>query len=272
MGGGASTANTTSIITRSAVEAVARNIMNCKSNAMISQTFTVSGNYNVVRNTKQVQNIKLSSSCAQDAQNIADLQQSVANAVKQSASSQGVSVLGALGSVTSENNLNLENDIKQTITQENIQNIINSSNAKQEIIISGDNNVIDNFTQEQTYDIVYDNAQKVVNTMKSLQVLENNAQQESKSVQTNFISDIVDSVFSGLQGMGWLVVVVVVAAIIFLGPVILKGGPLATLMGSDSKPVEPEPPALQQQQQQQQQQEQQQVTGRGFNSEFASTY
>lgn len=242
--GGSSSKTNTNIATSLAVEAVARNIMNCQSNTNINQRFVVSGNYNVVKNSKQVQNIKLSAACSQDAKNIANLQQSVSNAIKQAAESQSVSVLGALGKSNAETNLFIENEVKQTITQENIQNIINSSNAMQEMIISGNNNIVDKFEQSQTFDIVYKNAQKALNKMKSVQVIENAADQSSKATQTNFISDIVDSVFSGLQGFGLLWVIVIVAAIIFLGPVILKGGPLAGMFASEEEEDMPPPPGM----------------------------
>lgn len=236
MGGGSSSTAKTNIATSSVVDAVARNIMNCGSNSVITQTFAITGDYNVVKDTKQVQNIKLSSDCSQDSKNIADLQQAVSNAIKQSAEAQNVSVLGALGSADSDTNTVISNDVRQHITQENIQNIVNNSNAKQEIIISGNHNIVDNFSQEQTYEIVYQNAQQVVNQMKTVQTIENAVDQESKATQTNPVSDIIDSVFGGLQGFGILWVIVAVAVIVFLGPVILKGGPLGAMFEEEEMP------------------------------------
>jgi len=220
--GGSSSKTNTNIKTSLAVSLVARNIMNCSSNSSIKQTFRIEGSYNVVKNVKQVQNLKLSAECAQDNKNIADLQQSVGNAIKQAAESQSVSVLGALGSSDAETNLTIENDVKQHITQENIVNIVNSSNAEQEFIIKGNHNIVDNFSQEQTMDIVYRNSQKVINQMKSVQAIENAADQKGKATQTNFISDIIGSIFGGLQGMMLIWVILIIAIAFMFGPQLIS--------------------------------------------------
>jgi hypothetical protein len=226
MGGGSSTTNKTNIATKLAVSAVANNIMNCTGNTSVTQSFKIKGDYNMFQGVKQVQNIKLSSSCAQDSKNIANLQQSVANAIKQAATSQSVSVLGALGNSDSDNDTIISNEVSQAITQNNIQNIVNNSNAQQEMIIAGNHNIVNDFSQTQTFDIVYNNAQKLINTMQSVQAIENAADQTAVSTQTNFVSDILDSVFNGLQGMGliWLGVFAIVAFVaVKFGPEFMLG-------------------------------------------------
>jgi hypothetical protein len=230
-GGGSKSITTTSIATKAAVEAMAQNIMNCRSNASVIQSFVVSGNYNVVQNVKQVQNFKLSSSCSQDTKNISELQQSVSNAIKQAAEAQSVSVLGALGSSRAEVNTYIDNEVSQKITQQTIQNIINTTNAQQEMIISGNNNIINNFEQSQTLELLYENCQNVLNELKSVQAVDNNVTGNSKATQTNFISDIVSSIFDGIQGLGILWVIVIVAALGVFGWVMINGGPLKAIFG-----------------------------------------
>lgn len=235
MGGGGSKAiTTTNVKTKSVVEALAQSIMNCQGNTMVSQRFVISGNYNVVQNTKQVQHFKLSNSCAQSSKNMADIQQSVAAAIKQAASSQSVSVLGALGESRSEVNTNIENEVNQKITQQTVLNIVNNTNAQQELIISGDHNIVNNFEQSQTMDLLYKNCQDVLNDLKSVQSIENKSDQTSTATQSNFISDIVDSIFSGLTSIGIIWMIVVVVAMIVVGYIIINGGPLAALFGSSS--------------------------------------
>lgn len=233
--GGSKSYTTTNIKTKLAVEALAENIMNCRSNTLVSQKFVLSGDYNVIKNSKQVQNFKLSTECSQDVKNIADLQQSVANAIKQAAESQSVSVLGALGESRAEVNLNIENEVKQKITQKTVLDIVNETNAQQEMIISGNHNIVDNFEQSQTLDLLFKNCQKVMNEFKSIQAIENSADQNSKATQSNFISDIVDSIFGGLASIGLIWMVVIVVAIAVAGYVITKGGPLAALLGSSGE-------------------------------------
>ena len=241
-GGGSKSKNKSNIHTSLVIDAVAKNIMNCKSNMKVLQSFRVTGDYNVIQGVKQVQNVKLSAKCAQDAQNIANLQQSVANAVKQAAESQSVSVLGALGGSDSEVDSTIRNDVKQSITQENITNVINNSNAQQEMVISGNHNIIKDFSQTQTYSIVWDNAQKLVNTMKSVQAIENTSDQSAKATQTNFISDIVDSVFSGLQGFGWMgvaIIAVIAYVLVSWGPSVFLGGPAEEYDDDEEGPAKP---------------------------------
>lgn len=222
MGTGSSSTTTTNVKTKMAVEAIANNIMNCTANANVSQKFTIQGDYNVVSNAKIVQNMKLSSSCAQDSKNIAELQQSVAAALKSSADSQSVSVLGVLGSSRANVNTTIENEVAQKITQSNVQNIITNSNAEQEFTIVGNRNIVDNFSMEQTYDIVLRNTQAVLNQMKSVQAIESASSSDSKATQTNFISDIIGSIFSGLTSMAglWLIALLIFAYM--FGPQLLN--------------------------------------------------
>jgi mannose/fructose/N-acetylgalactosamine-specific phosphotransferase system component IID len=229
--GGSSSSNTTSIATKASVEALAQNIMNCKGNTLVVQRFIVSGSYNVINNFKQVQNLKLSSSCTQDAKSMADLQQSVAAAIQQAASSQSVSVLGALGKSSSEVNLTIENEVRQKITQQTIQDIVNNTNAIQESIISGDHNIVSNFEQSQTMELLMNNCQSAISQLTSVQTVDTAAKQSSTATQTNFVSDIVSSIFSGLQGLGILWVIIIVVAMAVGGYIIVKGGPLAAFFG-----------------------------------------
>lgn len=237
MGGGSSTLNTSNVRTKAVVEALARNIMNCKSDTVAGQRLEITGNNIELDEFRQVQNLRLSSNCIQDVNNLADIQQSVANAVKQAAESQSVSVLGALGRSDAEVRSNIENEVKQTITQENIQNIINNVNAQQTAIISGSGLKLGTITQEQTFNIIYENSQKLINNMRSVQVIENSTEQATKSTQTNFVSDIVDSFFKGLQGLGWVWVAVIgiIAMVLLFGP---TKAVLAMFVGDSDECVE----------------------------------
>ena len=147
---GSSSSTKTSVISRNVANALAQNIMNCKGSQLIKQEFIISGNYNVVKNTKQVVFLQLSSSCSQDVNNMADIQQSVSNAIKQTAEAQSASLLSVLGGSSSKVDTAIQSDIEANITQETIQNIVNSTNAAQTIKISGDNNIVDTFSQEMT--------------------------------------------------------------------------------------------------------------------------
>lgn len=257
MGGGSSTANTTNIRTKAIVDAMARSIMNCKGNTQVTQRFVLSGSYNVIDGYKMVQNFKLSTSCANKAENLADIQQSVAGAVKAQAAAQSVTLTGALGGSSSEVNTTIENEVRQTITNETVTNVINDVNALQESIISGDHNIINNFSMEQTFDLVSEACQDVLNTMKSVQAVTNNSDTKSEATQKDFVAGVIDSVGNIFTSMGTMWVIVAVVALVVGGYIVVKGGPAALFgsSGSDGQPAQPGLMSLMQQQQPQMQQQ-----------------
>ncbi len=237
--GGSKTVTSTNVRTKAAVDALVENIMNCSSNTYIKQTFTIVGNYNVVSNVKQVQYLNISSNCIQDANSLTNMQQAVSAALQAAANSQSVSVLGVLGQSTAEVNTTIDNEVKQVLTQKNIQNIINQTNADQTVLIAGNNNIIDNFSQDQTAQVLFDNAQKVLNQMTSVQAINNVSDSKSTATQTNFISDIVDSIFKGVTSLSYVWVIVIIALIIgavILGPDLLKILPTYGLFSEGSVP------------------------------------
>jgi type IV secretory pathway VirB2 component (pilin) len=233
MGQGASAETTTTIISKNAVEAMVSNIMSCRSNSFTSQRFVLSGSYNTVTGYRMVQAMKLSTECAQDAKSVADIQQSVSSALKQAAESQNVSVLGALGSSKAEVNNRIENEVSAKITQQTVLDIVNTTNQEQTAIISGNNNIIDNFSMEQTSEVLANNCQKVLNQLSAVQAIANAAEGNTKATQTNPISDILNSIFSGLTGLGILWVIIIVVAIIVGGVILIKGGPISAILGKE---------------------------------------
>ena len=220
---------TSNIKTRIAIDALTENIMKCKSNALITQRFVISGSYNVVSGAKQVQYTKLSAQCAQDSQNIADLQQKISNALKQAAKASNQSILAGFGATKSETEMKIDNEVKQTITMKNITEVVNSVNSAQEMIISGDHNIVRNFSQEQTNNLVYDASQKLLNKMKSVQAIENVAEAsavaETKSPITAWLDSIgntIGGVFEDAATVMYLIIIGVVVVVAYMGKDMLK--------------------------------------------------
>ena len=253
-GGGSKSTTTNSMITSTAVSAISNNIMSCSGNQMMSQEFTVSGNGNSLSNIKQIQSLQLSTSCAQSSQNIASLQQQVTSALEAAASVNTQAVLSAFSaSSSSDVNTKIQNDVKQNITQNTILKIINDTNAQQKVIISGNANVINNFTQEQTASILNNNIQNAINSMASVQTISGASKATSKNTQSNPLDDMLKTTFSGVNsladtiggvfssGMYTIAAVIIVGMVVvgyFFGPTIiamLKGGPLGMLfdLGDD---------------------------------------
>ncbi len=231
MGQGSSSSNSTSITNKTSVEAMVENIMACRTNTVVAQKFVLSGSYNTINNFKMVQYLKLSADCSQDTKSVADLQQSVANAVQQSAAAQSVSLIGVLGASSSEVNTNILSEIRSKITQRTVLDIINSTNAEQVVVISGNNNIVTNFEMSQTAEILAKNCQNVINQLSSVQAVDNAAKSSSTATQTNFISDILSSIFKGLTSLSLVWMIVIIVGIIVLAIVVIKGGPIMAFFG-----------------------------------------
>lgn len=232
--GGSKSTTTTNVKTKAVVDVLVNNIMNCSGNQMMTQSFKIIGNYNVVGangGIKQVQSLKLSTDCTNNAENVSNLQQAVKDAVQQAAQSNSVSFLGVLGKSESEVNYNLQNEIVQKINNSTITNMINTINATQEVLIQGNNNIVDRLEQSQTMSLVQSAAQKVVNQLASVQAIENSSNQTATAVQSNFVSDIVSSIFDGLTSMGIIWAVIFIVAMVVGGYVVINGGPIAGMLG-----------------------------------------
>lgn len=224
MGGSQSSASTT-IDTTLATKILSQAIMNCASSSLVAQTFLISGNYNVVKNTKQVQAVQFNTSCQQTAQNTADLQQQLTTALSQAAEATGSGVTSVLGASSSDVTSVIKQDVETSITQQTIQNIVQSCVTQQNITISGNNNIVDTFSQEQTMSIVQSNCQNAINSLKTVQTLNNEVSQKSTAVTTNPISDIINSVGGLLTGIGMIWAAIAIAAIVamaYVGPGLLR--------------------------------------------------
>ena len=219
MGGGSSSQTITNVSTSTVVDVLTSNIMNCGSSTSARQRLLVSGNNNVLNGVSQTLTITLSSNCFQDAKNLAKVQQEVSQAIKNAAESQSVTITGALSNSSSNAETYIDTEVKQTITQKNLTNIINNVNTEQELVISGNSNIIKNISQNLTQDLVYKNAQTLLNTMKSIQALENSADTSSKATQKSLIIGLIDSLLSGISGIfgNFGVIFVIVIAIIVAG-------------------------------------------------------
>jgi hypothetical protein len=226
--------SSTTINTSQAVNSLVKVVLNCSSMINGNQSFIISGNGNIISNVSQVQKLSFNSTCTQSAQNLADLQQSVASAVQQATTAQSQMISALAGDTSADSNTIIENDVKQNITQETITNIINNVIAAQEIIISGNNNVINGLTQTQTLDIVSKNCQNAINELKSVQAANNAVAQTTTAKIVDPISSVLSSLGglfsgkkkeeSGMSGFMFFIFIVIIAVGITIGYYLYKQG------------------------------------------------
>ena len=226
MGGGASSSARIDSITKSAVEAVTRSVMNCGSTTNVSQKINISGSGTIWDNVKISQYTKLSFSCFQAANNLTKIKQDISNALMQKADAQNVALLGVLGNSESEIRTRIYTDVSEKITNESLSTLIAEVNKDQLVAISGDNTVFRNVTIEQTTDLVFSNVQQLINSIDAVQQIKAQVEQESSAKTTNPISEILDSVFGGLNTTMMIWVVGFVIVVIVIGPALLKYSPL----------------------------------------------
>lgn len=256
LGFGSSSTTTVSIYSKNISEMMAKSIQNCAGNTSIDMSIDIIGNNNVVKNVRMVQGVKLSTSCIMADSNISDIQQTVTNAIQQQSEAQNVAMLGAITSSDSEANTRISNEVRSVITRETLQNIINTYNAKMSILIDGNQNIVEDISMEQTMKILQDACLKAISKIKSVQDIETKAEQASKATQTNFISEIVDSIGDVITSVGAMWTIIIIVGMVVLGYIIISGGPFSALFGSVGYD-EQQAQAEQQQEQAYQQQEQQ---------------
>lgn len=216
-----------------AVNSMVNNIMSCKSNQVILQNFVVSGDNNVISHVQQVQVFKLSTNCANSASNIAKLQQDVAQNLIAAAHSQSEALLGAFNSQGAITDTTIRNEVKQSITNQTITEIINQVNAEQNFIVSGSNNIVTEITQSQTMDLVTKACQDVLNKLDSVERIRAAADNDAGTTQSNPFAEIIDSIFSGLDMMFFFWMIIIIVAIIAGTYFMINGGPLAKLLTED---------------------------------------
>jgi hypothetical protein len=217
MGGGGSKSSVSNIFdTRVAVQTLTNAIMNCKGNASISQILNISGSGNVISGVKQMNAFKLSSTCDQQIKDNKDLQQQLTNEIIASAEAKGSGILSALGGSNSNIFNRIKSDISTMLESNTVNNIVNNVNQLQGIDISGNNNIVKDFTQQMTSELVFSAVQSAINNLSSVQTLTAASNSTAVAVTTNPISDVIDSVFDGLQGLlkYWVILVIVVLLIL----------------------------------------------------------
>lgn len=241
--GGSKTAASAS--TQSIVDVLTNSIMKCSGNSVLEQSFKIVGNYNTVSGVKQVQALNLSTQCANNTQNLTDLQQTLATAIQQAASAQSVALFGAANTQGATVRTQIQSDVEQHVNQTTLTVMIQKINVQQNMAIIGDHNIVKEFSQEQTASIVQSAAQEVLNKLTSVQEIQNAATAKAESTQTNPISEILDSVFSGLNGTFILMLIGFIVVVCAIAYIIISGGPVKSMIqairGESSSAPEPPP-------------------------------
>lgn len=231
MGNSSSSSTKSSVFMEAITKAFMKNITKCMTSITLVQTLDIIGDGNNVSDSGQVQVQQYSVSCDQNTQAMADFQNKMADAIQQEAKNQDVAVLNAFGNSSSQVSTNIHNSVKNVLTLENVQAIFNEVNQKQGINIRGNNNIIRNFTQEQSLKMVATSAQKVLAQISAVANIVSQLDQKSSNTVENPVSQIIDSVgdaFSKIWDsmwapLKWFLIIFVVGIVAYM----IMGNPLA---------------------------------------------
>lgn len=218
MGQGGSRSSITNIVDTSIASKILTNsIMSCKGNSNVSQILNISGSGNVISGVKQLNAFKLSSTCNQEIKDNKQLQQDLSNQLASAVEAKGSGIISAIGASKSDVFNKINTDIYSMLENNTITNIVNNVNQLQGIDISGNNNIVKDFTQQMTSELVFSSVQNTLNNLSSIQSANTALQSTATAVTTNPISDLIDSLFTGLQGLMKYWVILVIGVLLIIG-------------------------------------------------------
>jgi hypothetical protein len=229
MGAASSTTTTNTIDTKAITDILNKNTVSCKTNVSLSQLIDVEGSGNILEDITQSSGLSLDASCYNQSQTINEIQSIMENSMSNKVEKIDPALLSAANTSQTE----LENDIKQeirnTITTENMTNIINDVNASQTIKVRQNANILKNITQDSTLGMVASAVQDAVNSTKSVTTLTNLQKNDAKLTTTDPINDAIKGVMDGINGIFSsaattmiFFAVILAIVIIFAGPTILS--------------------------------------------------
>lgn len=184
-----------------------QNIQRCGTQVSQSQTLDVSGSYNVLSNIVMKQAIQFQINCPQLANNIADIQSQIEAKITEKAQATGQMI--SLNSTSSSVDGNITTQVQKNINMENINEIMTTVNMQQGLDVSGNHNIIENVTMDQTSGMIAQAAQTVLNKIDSFAKLDSSGNGDSGAETKNILSFLTDWLSSAT---GLIVAGLVVAA------------------------------------------------------------
>lgn len=211
--GGSSSKSTLSVMNQSINSAMISSIQNCGSSSVQMQEINVVGSGNVLNNVQMKQAIDSVTKCASDQSAMSDMTAKMAAAIKQTADSQGVALIGALQGSSSDVNTKIQNIVSNYINLQSMQNIVNNAVQKQTIKVDGTNNTLINISMDQFYKNITDAAASQTAALTTAVVADTQAEQHASSTTTDPISDAIKAVGSIITGNFLIFALIMIAVI-----------------------------------------------------------
>lgn len=218
--GGSSSKAKSEILTETITNVITQDIMNCSTMVTQQQSIDISGSGNVLDGVSMKQGFKINIACFQNSNRKQDLDTAIANAVTQQAESEGVALVGILGSSKSEVYNNIKNISRTEISMQSLVNCASAINNSQGINISGSYNLVKNISLEQFGEMIQNCVQKIVSNTSIVNAVKNATDQRTDAVTKgplDFIAEIFTSPTAIIAAVVVLIVIIVIAYLVLGG-------------------------------------------------------
>lgn len=213
MGNGTSSKSNMEVMNESINSAMISSIQSCGSQSTQIQEIKVKGTGNVLNDIQMKQAIDTVTKCASDQSAMSDMTAKMASAIKQTADSQGVALIGALQGASSEVNTKIKNVVSNYINLQSMQNIVSAAIQKQTIDVDGSNNVLMNISMDQFYKNLTDAAASQTAKLTTAVVSETTAEQQASSKVQDPISNAIKAIGDLIMGNFLIFALIMIACI-----------------------------------------------------------
>jgi hypothetical protein len=197
-------------------EFLTKSVQSCSSMDTSVQRLEIRGSNLEVSDISQEQITKVNMQCLQKKENIASIQQEIANSIKAAAAASGEALTSILNTTSANVDSVIKNSVSQVVNEESISTLVGGSNNTQDILIDATGANISNLKQKQTIEMVRSNAQNMVSQIDVLQkvssAIDNKTEAESSLVTTLF------------GNFTFMIIIIVVTFIIIAGIIVWKYG------------------------------------------------
>ena len=156
-------------------------------------------------------------------------QNDLSASIKQSAESQSVALLGALGNSNSEVETNIRNSVKNAVNVTTMTNLVNNMKQAQTVYVDGVGNTLLNVSMRQISDNIASSTQELVGSIDVINKIAAVADQKAKSTQQDPIANLLKGLSELFTGpLMWIAIMLIGGLIVFV--VFLNSGAGSALM------------------------------------------
>ncbi len=200
--GGKSSKAKTSVSTKIISDVITNNFSNNSSVVNVNQEICQTGSWNIISDVSQIYVYTIDIESAISSDQVSNMQADIVSQIKQAANEQSQAVLDALNKSQVEVDAEIENEIKNIVTQNNITTMATEINAKQSICQQGEHNIIKNITQSITGLMVLSDVKKLTQGSETITTIDNVLDQEATATSTNPLAVIGDIIGSAGDAVG----------------------------------------------------------------------